>query len=62
MYYTTYKLVSGDKKAFEYAVNKLMSIKTEYWFFVGNLNTNITDKGVFYSQILGNNKEEINNK
>ena len=48
-YKTIYKVVEGDKNTFEKELNKLSE---QGYIWGGNMNTNITEKGVFYSQLM----------
>lgn len=48
-YTTDYIIVEGNKKTFE---NRLNSLSIQGYIWCGSMNTNITEKGVFYSQLM----------
>ena len=48
-YKTDYIVVEGDRNTFEKEMNKLSK---QGYIWCGNMNTNITEKGVLYSQLM----------
>lgn len=53
-YKTVYKVVEGDKDSFEKELNRLSD---QEYIWCGNMNTNITEDGVFYSQLMSKTEQ-----
>ena len=48
-YKTDYIIIEGDKKTFE---DRMNSLAIQGYMWCGNMNTNATEKGFWYSQLV----------
>ncbi len=58
-YKTDYIIVEGDRNTFEKEMNKLAG---QGYLCAGNMNTNITEKGILYSQLVSKTEPIKQNK
>ena len=54
IYKINYIVVEGDKNTFEKELNELSK---QGYIWCGNMNTNVTEKGFWYSQLMSKSEQ-----